>query len=142
MHMWTGKEWSQVQGMFLDLKSNTSIVKDFVYCSVDSEKQIPDFTVIKDPKWWVYPANANKEWKRLESSNKQNYIILKQSMNDTSRISFISLTANKKNVQYTKANGTIQKKGKNECRGREQFVSAKILQKCLHRVKPVYLALV
>ena len=47
--------------MLLDSKNDTGTVKDFVYYSVDSEKQITDFTVIKDPKWWVYHTDTNKE---------------------------------------------------------------------------------
>ena len=61
MHIWIGKEWSQVQGILLNSKNNTGTVKDFVYYSVDSENQIPDFTVMKDPKWWVYHTDAKKE---------------------------------------------------------------------------------
>ena len=65
MHIWTGKEWSQVQGMLLDSKNNTGTVKDFVYYSVDSEKQIPDFTVMKDPQFWVYHTDATRNGKEL-----------------------------------------------------------------------------
>ena len=142
MHIWTGKEWSKVQGVLLHAENNIGTVKDFVYYGVDSEKQIPDFTVMKDPKFWVYHTDAAKEWKRAESSKKQNCIISKKIRQDNGSHSFNSSTVCKNNIQYAKAVGTIQKKVKSECMGTRQFISAKMVQKCLRHAEPVYLVLV
>ena len=90
MHIWIGTKWSQVQGMLLDSKNNTGTVKDFVYYGVDSEKQISDFTVMKDPKFWVYHTDATKEWKRTESRKQQNCIISTKTRQDPGSNSFNS----------------------------------------------------
>ena len=39
MHIWTGKEWSEVQGILLHAENNIGTVKDFVYYDVDSKKK-------------------------------------------------------------------------------------------------------
>ena len=117
MHIWTGTEWSQVQGMLLDSKNNIGTIKDFVYYSVDSEKQIPDFTVMKDPQFWVYHTDATNEWKRAESSKKQDCIISTKSRQEPSSNSFNPSSACKNKVQNAKAASTVQKKVKNECIG-------------------------
>ena len=65
MHIWTGTEWRQVQGMLLDSKNNTGTVKDFVSYGVDSEKQIPDFTVMKDPKFGCIILTLQRNGKEL-----------------------------------------------------------------------------
>ena len=128
--------------MLLDSKNNTGTIKDFVYYSVDSEKQIPDFTMMKDPKLWMYHTNGKKEWERTESSKKQNYIIPTKSRHETGSNSFNSSLVCKNNVHYAKVAGIVRKKVKNECMGKRQFINAKMLQKCLRHAEPVYLALV
>ena len=53
MHIWTGKEWSNVQGVLLHSENNIGTVKDFVHYDVDSKEKIPDFIVMKKPQFWV-----------------------------------------------------------------------------------------
>ena len=99
-------------GNVVGFENNSGTVKDFVYYGVDSEKQIPDFTVMKDPKFWVYHTGATKEWKRAESSKKQNCIISTKTRQDTSSNSFNSSSACKDNVQYGKVAGTVQRRSR------------------------------
>ena len=63
MHIWTGKEWSKVQGVLLHSKNNIGTVKDFVYYDVDSKEKIPDFIVMKKPQFWMYNSPCIKEQK-------------------------------------------------------------------------------
>ena len=63
MHMWTGKEWNEVQGVFLHSKNNIGTVKDIVHYDVDSKSQIPDFIVMKKPQFWMYHAACIQDQK-------------------------------------------------------------------------------
>ena len=61
MHLWTGKEWSKVQGVLLHSKHNIGTIKDFVYYDVDSKGEIPDFIVMKKPQFWMYHTTCTKQ---------------------------------------------------------------------------------
>ena len=41
MHIWTGKEWSEIQGILLHSNNIIGTVKDFVYYDVDSREKNP-----------------------------------------------------------------------------------------------------
>ena len=55
VNMWTGFEWDQVTGNLLNSRHEIGIVKDSVHCGVsESEDKVPDFTVVKVPRFWEY----------------------------------------------------------------------------------------
>ena len=118
MHMWTGKEWSEVQGVLLHSENNIGTVKDFVHYDVDSKKKIPDFIVMKKPQFWMYHNACTKEGKRAELKEEQNCTIQMMSKQSNS-----SLVSRRVKTQY-------------------QLISSKTLQKCLRREEPVFLAFV
>ena len=69
VNIWTGYEWTQVNGLLLQLVHNIGTVKEFVYYGMsDGETTIPDFTVVKVPQFWEYTGSKN-EWRRVEQRN-------------------------------------------------------------------------
>ena len=118
MHMWTGKEWSEVQGILLHSANNIGTIKDFVHYDVDSKKTIPDFIVMKQPQSWMYHNAYTKEGKRAELKKEPNRTIqIKSKQSDSSPVS------KRVKTQY-------------------QLISSKTLQKCLRREEPVFLAFI
>ena len=122
MHIWIGKEWSKVQGVLLHSKNNNGTVKDFVYYDVDSKEKIPDFIVMKKPQFWMYNSACIKEQKRAGSTEGQNCNIETMS----------------KSINSSQAVKSERKAAKQQY----QLISAKILQKCVQREEPVFLAFV
>ena len=69
MHIWTGKEWSEIRGTLFHANNIVGTLKDFVYYDVDSKEKIPDFIVMRKPQFWVYHEVCTKEEKELGHRN-------------------------------------------------------------------------
>ena len=113
MNIWTGHEWTQIQGLLLQSEYNTGTVKDFVYCGAEKTDPIPDFIKMKDPTFWDYATGRNKEWKRIGESNAQAGKISKHS----SQIKLSKAKSMAANIQQTKTTG------------QRKIISAKQIQK-------------
>ena len=122
MHIWTEKEWSEIQGILLHSNNIIGTVKDFVYYDVDSREKIPDFIVMRKPQFWMYNTACTKSEKRAGSNEGQNCIIE-------------TLSNSENSLQAAK----VEKKN---CKQQFQLISAKTLQKCIHREESVFLAFV
>ena len=106
----------------LHSENNIGTVKDFVHHDVDLKTEIPDFIVMKKPQFWMYHNAYTKEKKRAGTKEEHNCTI--QTMS-------------------TQLNSFPTSRGETSMvRKQCQLISAKTLQKFLHREEPIFLAFV
>ena len=126
MNIWIGHEWTQIQGLLLQSEYNTATVQDFVYCGVEKTDPIPDFIKMKEPTFWDYDTEKNKEWKRIGEP--------------TAQACKISKHSRRTKLSKSKSMATIIQQTKTA--GQRQIILAKQIQKEIRRGNTVYLALV
>ena len=143
VNIWTGYEWDQISGTWLQSVHNIGSVKDFVHYSMsEDEEKIPDFTVVKVPQFWEYTGNQN-EWKRIEQVNTvQNCSIEHESKDAEALNTGEAAEASKATVKDTKVAGRVQKKSKSKEASQRQLLTAKQMTKCIKKNEPVYLAFI
>ena len=121
--IWTGYEWTQVNGLLLQSVHNIGTVKEFVYYGMsDGETNVPDFTVVKVPQFWEYTGNKN-EWRRVEQRNTVQNCSIEQEMK-------------------TAGADVVQKQRSSKEASQRQLVTAKQMAKYMQKNEPVYLALI
>ena len=60
MYIWVHGEWCHVNGVLLDSEQQIGTVKEFA-AYMESEKKIPDFSIMKEAKFWDFNVEQ-KEW--------------------------------------------------------------------------------
>ena len=121
--IWTGYEWTQVNGLLLQSVHNIGTVKEYVYYGMsDGETNVSDFTVVKVPQFWEYIGSKN-EWRRVEQGNIVQNCSIAQEMK-------------------TAGGDVVQKKRSSKEASQRQLVTAKHMTKYMQKNEPVYLALI
>ena len=142
MYIRTAHGWDRIRGLMLDSTHRVGTVNILTNDDLTSLESAPDITILRTPQFWTYAAGASS-WTNVPNGgvrkdNTHNFDSSRSSGANSSH----SLPAPKRNVQYARVAGTVQKKTSSKAAGQRQLLSPKQMQKLVKKGEACYLAVV